>query len=45
MGMSVIASLGCEEDESFDCWHVNEAWSLPEVREMYFNQVKKGNVK
>ena len=36
--------LWCDADESFDCWHVNEAWSLPEVREMYFNQVKRGNV-
>ena len=40
-----ILRLWCEVDESYDCWHVSEAWSLPEVREMYFNQVKKGNVK
>jgi DNA-binding MarR family transcriptional regulator len=39
-----ILRLWCEVDESYDCWHVSEAWSLPEVREMYFNQVKKGNV-
>ena len=37
--------LWCEADDSFDCWHVNEGWALPEVREMYFNQVKKGNVR
>lgn len=40
-----ILRLWCEVDESYDCWHVSEAWSLPEVREMYFNQVKKGNIK
>jgi DNA-binding PadR family transcriptional regulator len=40
-----ILRLWCELDESYDCWHVSEAWSLPAVREMYFNQVKKGNIK
>lgn len=40
-----ILRLWCELDESFDCWHASEAWSLPDVREMYFDQVKKGNIK
>jgi len=40
-----ILRLWCDADETYDCWHTNEAWALPEVREMYFNQVRKGNVR
>ena len=40
-----LLQLRCEVNESYDFWHVSEAWSQPGVREMYFNQVKKGNVK
>lgn len=40
-----ILRLWCEEDESFECVHVQYAWTLPDVQEMYFNQVKSGNVR
>ncbi len=40
-----ILRLWCEEDESFECVHVQYAWTLPDVQEMYFNQVKTGNVR
>ena len=26
--------LWCEEDKSFDCWHVKEAWGYPQVQKM-----------
>ena len=26
--------LWCEQDDSFDCWHVKQAWGYPEVQEM-----------
>ena len=26
--------LWCEEDNSYDCWHVKQAWGYPEVQEM-----------
>ncbi len=37
--------LWCEEDESFDCIHVQYAWTLPKVQEMYANNVRDGKVK
>lgn len=40
-----ILRLWCEEDESFECIHVQYAWTLPDVQEMYFNQVNSGNVR
>ena len=40
-----ILRLWCEEDESFECIHVQYAWTLPDVQEMYFNQVNAGNVR
>ncbi len=39
-----IMRLYCEEDESFECIHVQYAWTLPKVQEMYANNVKNGNV-
>jgi DNA-binding MarR family transcriptional regulator len=39
-----IMRLWCEEDESFECIHVQYAWTLPKVQEMYANNVKNGNV-
>ena len=35
----------CEEDESFECIHVQYAWTLPKVQEMYANNVRDGKVK
>ena len=39
-----IMRLWCEDDESFECIHVQYAWTLPKVQEMYANNVKNGNV-
>jgi len=39
-----IMRLWCEEDESFECIHVQYAWTLPRVQEMYANNVKDGRV-
>ena len=35
--------LWCEEDKSFDCWHVREAWTYPQVQKMMTQY--KGKVK
>ena len=35
--------LWCEQDDSFDCWHVKQAWGYPEVQEMMTKY--KGKVK
>ena len=40
-----IMRLWCELDESFDCGHVEYAWTLPSVQEMYANNLKNGRVK
>ena len=29
-----IFRLWCEEDDSYECWHVREAWGYPEVQKM-----------
>lgn len=35
-----IMRLWCELDESFDCVHVQYAWSLKDAQEMYFHRIK-----
>ncbi len=40
-----VLRLWCELDESFECSHVEYAWTLPEVQEMFVNNVRNGNVK
>ena len=35
--------LWCEQDDSFDCWHVKQAWGYPEVQEMMTHY--KGKIK
>ena len=35
--------LWCEQDDSFDCWHVKEAWGYPQVQKMMTQY--KGRVK
>ncbi len=35
--------LWCEEDDSFDCWHVRAGWGYPEVQHMMVNY--KGKTK
>ena len=38
-----IFRLWCEEDDSYECWHVREAWGYPEVQKMMTQY--KGKVK
>lgn len=40
-----IMRLWCEEDQSFDCWHVKYAWTLPDVQAMVQYQIQHGNAK
>ena len=40
-----IMRLWCEADNSFDCWHVKYAWTLPDVQAMVQYQILKGNAK
>ncbi len=37
-----IMRLWCEEDDSFECIHVQYAWTLPEAQELYGKIVKGG---
>ena len=37
--------LFCEMDESFECVHVQFAWTLPEVQQMLANNVRNGKVR
>ncbi len=36
--------LYCETCESFDCWHVEYAWTLPATRDMYIKELEKAIV-
>ena len=36
--------LWCEEDNSFDCWHVKEAWTYPAVQKMMMEYKYKTKV-
>ena len=36
--------LWCEEDHSFDCWHVKEAWTYPAVQKMMMEYKYKTKV-
>ncbi len=38
-----IFRLWCEQDNSYDCWHVKEAWGYPQVQKMMTQY--KGRVK
>ena len=40
-----IMRLWCEVDNSFSCWHVKYAWTLPDVQAMVQYQIRKGNAK
>jgi DNA-binding MarR family transcriptional regulator len=40
-----ILRLWCEIDNSFSCWHVKYAWTIPDVQAMVQYQMRKGNVK
>ena len=37
--------LFCELDRSFECVHVQFAWTLPEVQQMFANNVRNGKVR
>ena len=36
--------LWCEEDKSFDCWHVKEAWGYPQVQQMMMHYTGKTKI-
>ncbi len=38
-----IFRLWCEQDDSYECWHVREAWGYPEVQKMMTQY--KGRIK
>ena len=40
-----IMRLWCEVDNSFSCWHVKYAWTLPDVQAMVQYQIQHGNAK
>ena len=40
-----VLRLWCEVDNSYSCWHVKYAWTLPDVQEMIQNQYSKGNIR
>ena len=40
-----IMRLWCEVDNSYTCWHVKYAWTLPDVQAMVQYQIKRGNAK
>ena len=40
-----IMRLWCEVDNSFTCWHVKFAWTLPDVQAMVQYQIRNGNAK
>ena len=36
--------LWCEQDDSFDCWHVKAAWTYPQVQKMMMHYKGKVNI-
>ena len=40
-----IMRLWCEVDNSYECWHVKYAWTLPDVQAMVQYQIRNGNAK
>lgn len=40
-----ILRLWFELDESLECGHVEYAWIIPDVKEMYANNVLKGKIR
>ena len=39
-----IFRLWCEEDDSYECWHVKEAWGYPQVQKMMMRYKGKTKV-
>ena len=40
-----VMRLWCDVDNSYDCWHVKYAWTLPEVLEWAQYHLQKGDIK
>ena len=40
-----IMRLWCEVDNSYSCWHVKYAWTLPDVQAMVQYQIRNGNAR
>ena len=40
-----IMRLWCEVDNSYTCWHVKYAWTLPDVQAMVQYQIRNGNAR
>lgn len=40
-----VMRLWCEIDNSYNCWHVQYAWTLPEVQAWVQYHYQKGNIK
>jgi DNA-binding MarR family transcriptional regulator len=40
-----VLRLWCEIDNSYGCWHVKYAWTLPDVQAMVQYQIRNGNAK
>ena len=36
--------LWCEQDNSYDCWHVKEAWGYPQVQQMMMHYTGKTKI-
>ena len=39
-----IFRLWCEQDNSYDCWHVKEAWGYPQVQQMMMHYTGKTKI-
>jgi hypothetical protein len=37
--------LWCDVDNSYNCWHVKYAWTLPEVQKWVQLHYQKGDIK
>jgi DNA-binding HxlR family transcriptional regulator len=39
-----IFRLWCEQDNSYDCWHIKEAWGYPQVQQMMMHYTGKTKI-
>ena len=39
-----IFRLWCEQDDSYECWHVKEAWGYPQVQQMMMHYTGKTKI-
>ncbi|MGC8585866.1 MAG: hypothetical protein ACP5L4_07140, partial [Thermoplasmata archaeon] len=40
-----VMRLWCDVDNSYNCWHVKYAWTLPEVQKWVQLHYQKGDIK